>query len=223
MMVGVLLAAGASRRMGSPKPLVRVGGESFVARGIRHLWRACGTVVVVLGSNARPVRAEVEREFQRLLAAGRLHQDLEDADRQGGRGLEVKFAVHPGWKRGMYSSVRAGLSEALRMRPEAIMMLPVDHPIVRPETVHDLATVMRLALEACRNTAERSRFSYGLVPRYRRRRGHPVALSRALAEAVAKDDEAENLSDAMRRNARLLGFLDVADRGVVANRNTPRG
>jgi CTP:molybdopterin cytidylyltransferase MocA len=222
MIAGVLLAAGASRRMGSPKPLARLEGESFLSRGIRHLWRACGMVVVVLGSNARPVRAQVEVELQRLLADGTLHQDLKRADRHGTKDLEVHFVVHPGWRRGMYSSARIGLAEALRLKPEAILLMPVDHPAVKPETVHDLATVMRLAIQACRSGTERNRFSYGLVPRYRRRRGHPVALSRALAQAVAKDGDAENLSDAVRRNARLLGFLDVGDPGVVLNQNTRR-
>ena len=60
------------------------------------------------------------------------------------------------------------------------------------------------------------------MPRFRRRRGHPVALSPALARAVAADTGAEDLSDAIRRNARLVGYLEVGDAGVVRNRNTPR-
>ena len=63
--------------------------------------------------------------------------------------------------------------------------------------------------------------AYALVPRYRRRRGHPVALSPALARAVAADRDAGDLSDAVRRNARLVGYLDCADAGVVRNRNQP--
>lgn len=221
MMVGVLLAAGASTRMGSPKTLVRQGGETFLAHGIRHLWSACNEVVVVLGPQAREVRAEVEAEFERLLRAGRLHQDLRRADRHGAAGLEARFLVNRDWRKGMYGSVRLGLKQALKERPEGVLVLPVDHPAVKARTVHDLATVMRLALEACK-PQERGRFSYALVPRYRRRRGHPLAMTGALAGAVAQDKDAETLSEAVRRNARLIGYLDVSDPGVVRNRNAPR-
>jgi CTP:molybdopterin cytidylyltransferase MocA len=207
--------------MGSPKPLVRQGGESFAAHGIRHLWGSCNAVVVVLGSNAAANRMAIEEEFVRLVRAGELHRDLREADRHGAAGLEVKFVVHPGWRKGMYGSVRAGLKAALAYHPEGILVLPVDHPRVRASTVHDLALVMRLALRACRSDEERSGFRYALVPRYRRERGHPVALSAALARSIAADAGAEHLSDAMRRHARLIGFLDVADRGVLVNRNTP--
>jgi len=221
MMVGVVLAAGASRRMGRPKPLVRSSGKSFAAHGIRHLWSGCNEVVVVLGSNAGTVRSEVEAEFQRMVGTGELGRDLRSAHRHGAAGLEVNFAPNPKWKSGMYGSVRFGLKRALELEPEGVLVLPVDHPAVRPETVIGLAELLRASLEACRSARERHRFRYALVPRYRRRRGHPVALSAALARDIAGDSGAENLSDAMRRNARLLGFLDVEDPGVVKNVNTP--
>ena len=60
MMVGVLLAAGASSRMGSPKALMTTSGGSFLSRGIRHLWSACDQVIVVLGSNAARIRESLK-------------------------------------------------------------------------------------------------------------------------------------------------------------------
>ena len=80
---------------------------------------------------------------------------------------------------------------------------------------------MLQALAACRPGRERDQFSYALIPRFRGQRGHPIALSPALGRAVVADRAAENLSEALRRNARMLGFLDVHDRGVVINRNFP--
>lgn len=221
MMAGVLLAAGASSRMGAPKTLVKQGGETFLAHGIRHLWGACNEVVVVLGPEAKKVRVHVEEEFERLLRAGRLHHDLMRADRHGAAGLAARFVTNDGWRQGMFSSVRMGLKQALRLKPEGILVLPVDNPTVKPRTVHDLASVMRLAMGACKTDEERDRFSYALVPRYKRRRGHPLAMSCALALAVSKDAAAEKLSEAVRRNARLIGYFDVTDPGVVRNRNTP--
>lgn len=222
MNVGVLLAGGASLRMGRTKSLIRSGGHSYMARGVRHLWSACDAVVVVLGADARRVRVAAEEEFVRLVQGGALHADLQVARRHGASGLEVRFVVNRAWRRGMLGSARLGLRAALRLKPEAVLVLPVDHPSVRAATVRALAGAMQAALGSYRSGAgKRPGFAYALVPRHRRRRGHPVALSPALARAVAGDRQAQDLSDAMRRNARLIGFLDCADPGVVRNRNRP--
>ncbi len=220
MKVGVLLAAGASARMGRSKPLVRTAGQSFLAHGVRHLWIACDAVVVVLGSTAPAVRRAVEAEFERLVRSGGLRSDLRSAHRHGATGLEVRFVVNRRWRRGMLSSVQTGLQEALGLRPEVILVLPVDQPAVRTATVRTLADTMQAALVAYRGKrAGRSRLAYALVPRYRCRRGHPIALSPALARAIAADRAAADLGDAVRRNTRLIGYLDVADPGVLQNRN----
>jgi CTP:molybdopterin cytidylyltransferase MocA len=218
MIVGVLLAAGASTRMGSPKPLVTTRGGSFLSRGVRHLWSACDQVVVVLGSNAKRIRESVELEFAHLVESGELHDELQRAHRHGADGLEVHFVENPDWRKGMYASVRLGLKEAMRAKPEAVLLLPVDHPIVKPRTVAALSEMIRAAIGACA-VKERGTFAYALVPRYRKHRGHPVALSPALALAVAKDGTSDNLSDAIRSHARLVGYLDVLDAGVVRNVN----
>jgi CTP:molybdopterin cytidylyltransferase MocA len=221
MMVGVLLAGGASTRMGRPKAMVKTEAESFLARGVRRLWTACDSVVVVLGSDARAIRDRAEQEFERLVSSGRLHDDLRNAHGHGAAELEVRFAVNPRWKQGMFSSVRCGLEDALELKPTAALLMPVDHPAVTPMTVASLAGVMLQALAACRKGRERDQFSYALIPRFRAQRGHPIALSPALARAVISDRGADSLSDAIRRSARMVGYLDVHDRGIVVNRNTP--
>lgn len=219
-MVGVVLAAGASRRMGSPKPLVKVRGESFLVRAVRLLWTSCDRVIVVLGAEAARVQRQVENEFQALVAEGALHADIRRSQGGSRKGLEVRFVVHRGWKQGMFSSARVGLKAAAELKPRAVLLLPVDHPAVRGESVEALTDVMTQALEATRKGRDRARFSYALVPRYLRRRGHPLVMSPALAHAIAADAGAEHLGDAVRRNARLVGYLDVSDPGVVLNRNT---
>ena len=223
MKVGVLLAAGASRRMGRTKALLRWRGMSYLALGVRHLWTVCDRVVVVLGADAARVRGALEDEIQTLVATGRLHDEVTAARRHGAPALEVRFAVNRGWARGMYGSVRMGLRAARVTKPEAVIVLPVDHPFVSPATIQVLAAAMDAALGAYRGTrAERARFAYAVVPRHRGRRGHPLVLSGGLAAAVAADARARDLSDAVRRSARLVGYLDVRDRGVVRNRNTPK-
>jgi CTP:molybdopterin cytidylyltransferase MocA len=222
MNVGVLLAAGASTRMGSPKALAKWKGQSFMVHGVRALWSACDIVVTVLGAKAAIVRKGAEEEFGRLVEAGALSSDLHAAQQHGARSLEVRFETNRAWSGGMLSSARVGLAAALKARPAAILVLPVDHPEVRGETVEQLSAMMAQALGSFEGKGART-FPYALVPRYKGRRGHPLVLSTALARAVVKDGESADLGDAVRRHARLVGYMDVRDPGVLVNRNTPKG
>lgn len=222
MNVGVLLAAGASTRMGSPKALVMSGRESFLVRGVRVLWNACDVVIVVLGAEAAKVRKAAEKELEERVTAGGFHHALANARQHGARSLEVHFVVNRSWRQGMLSSARAGFVAAKALKPAAILVLPVDHPEVSGRTVTDMSQVMGQALEACRNARERASFSYALVARFRRRRGHPLVVTPSLAWAMTNDSDAEDLSDAVRRHARLVGYLDVDDPGILVNRNGPK-
>jgi len=102
---GLLLAAGAGRRMGGPKALVELEGEPLVRRGIRLLAQGgCDPVLVVVGACAGQVR------------------ELCD-------GAEVVEATD--WDTGMGASLRAGLTR-LGDEPAvtgAVVAL-VDQPLV---------------------------------------------------------------------------------------------
>src|SRR5262245_53900821 len=221
MISGVLLAAGASTRMGHPKALAKSGRDSFLVRCVRTLWSACDGVTVVLGSRAPIVRRRAELEFERLVSEGRMHAELTPSRRGASRRLEAQFVTHRKWQEGMLSSVCEGLRAARDYGAGSVLVLPVDHPDVKPETVRALAALMEEAIAACRTRRERDGFRYALIPRNGGRRGHPVAMTAALAEAIAADRSADDLSEALKRNARLIGFLDVKDGGVLRNRNTP--
>jgi CTP:molybdopterin cytidylyltransferase MocA len=220
MIVGVLLAAGASTRMGSPKALVRLGGQSFLVRGVRALWSVCDTVIVVLGADGQRVCSEVNEEFAALVAKGLAAPDLRGGPKHRSGELELRFAFNKRWSDGMLSSVRVGLAQALRHKPRGVLLMPVDQPEVKPATVQALGAMLDQALVSFGGRSANG-FAYGLVPRHRGQRGHPVALSLALADAVRRDRGARDLGDGIRRNARLVGYLDVADKGVTSNRNTP--
>lgn len=221
MIVGVLLAAGESKRMGSPKALVQFRGQSFLVRGVRALWTVCDKVVVVLGANGDRVHAQVATEFETLLTRGLLAPELMTGRRRHSDELEVRFAFNRRWQDGMFSSARAGLATALRLKPKGILLQPVDHPHVQPTTVAALGSMLDAAL-ASFGGRRASAFEYAVIPRHRGDRGHPVAVSAALAGAVARDKSARDLADSIRRHARLVGYLDVVDRGILLNRNTPK-
>ncbi|GHF20700.1 hypothetical protein GCM10017786_63230 [Amycolatopsis deserti] len=91
---GLLLAAGAGRRMGRPKALVELAGEPLLHRALRALTDGgCAPVRVVVGAQAAEVRA--------LLPSPDLAVEA------------------PDWVTGMGASLRAGL----RALPEAPAVL----------------------------------------------------------------------------------------------------
>ena len=66
---GIVLAAGASRRMGRNKLLLELGGESLVRRAVRNAVRAgLSPVVVVVGFEKERVRREL-RGLDRMIVA----------------------------------------------------------------------------------------------------------------------------------------------------------
>ena len=111
---GLLLAAGAGRRMGRPKALVEVAGEPLVVRGIRLLAEGgCVPVVVVVGARAPEVRP---------LCGGA--EVVEAAD----------------WDTGMAASLRSGLRHLETTGATAAVVALVDQPLVTPAAVSRLRT-----------------------------------------------------------------------------------
>jgi molybdenum cofactor cytidylyltransferase len=115
---GVILSGGASRRMGTPKALLKFHGETFLDRLIRVLGHVCHPMVVVVGQHADRIQSGIER-------AG-----------------EVLFALNPDPDRGMLSSLQCGLAR-VPGDAAAAMFLPVDHPNIAPETIEQLAERFR--------------------------------------------------------------------------------
>lgn len=113
-LAGLILAAGASRRMGPPKALLHFGGETFLDRLVGALGSSCSPVIVVLGFHSDAIRNGVRR-------AG-----------------EATFVLNPDPDRGQLSSLQCGLA-ALPTTADGVMFTPVDYPAVKPATVSALA------------------------------------------------------------------------------------
>ncbi|HUB43108.1 MAG TPA: nucleotidyltransferase family protein [Streptosporangiaceae bacterium] len=122
-MAGVLLAAGSGSRLGRPKALVVVGGQSMARRGITLL-RDGGTdpVIVVTGATGSD--------------AGVAGSDAGVAG-QAGRARGVISVHNPDWSAGMGSSLAVGLGAVPDECAAAVVAL-ADQPLVGPEAVRRL-------------------------------------------------------------------------------------
>jgi len=113
----LVLAAGQSVRMGSPKALVELEGRSLLEHLLAApLVREFGDVVVVLGHHADALRPIVDR-------------------------LGYRSVLNPDPDRGRTGSVQAGL-RALSAAVRAVFVQPVDCPMILPETYLALAAAI---------------------------------------------------------------------------------
>ena len=104
----VILAAGASKRLGKPKQLLVFEGETLLKRAVKTaLASGCRPVIIVLGAETEKMKSQIE-EF------------------------EIKIIENPDWQDGMGTSIQIGVRELSKIRPDisgAVLMV-CDQPFV---------------------------------------------------------------------------------------------
>lgn len=111
MTAGLILAAGASRRMNTPKALLDYRGETFIDRLVGLFAARTNPVIVVLGGHADRIRA--------------------------GAGRAARFVLNPDYESGMIGSLQCGL-RAVPQEASGVLLTLVDHPAVAEFTVDAL-------------------------------------------------------------------------------------
>ncbi|MDI6767819.1 MAG: nucleotidyltransferase family protein [Bacteroidota bacterium] len=119
MISGIILAAGSSQRMGTPKALLKIGETTFLQYIVEtlHSSRIIDNVIV-LGAEAE--------EIQKTLSW-----------------FDGKVAVNNDWQKGQLTSIITGLNnlDMTKTDPEEIhgvMICPVDHPLLSQAILVDL-------------------------------------------------------------------------------------
>lgn len=109
----VVLAAGMSKRMGTAKQLLRLGGKTILEHTLANV-RASGVseIVLVLGFAAESIEKEISTEC-------------------------VKIVRNQDYQQGMGTSLRSGLA-ALDLQAKAALIVLADQPFVQPETINQL-------------------------------------------------------------------------------------
>jgi molybdenum cofactor cytidylyltransferase len=112
----VILAAGSSSRMGTPKQVLQFEGNSLLRRAtLAALGAKCRPVVVVTGAHAELCRRELD-------------------------GLDVHEAFNANWETGMASSVRTGIECLINIDADTAgaVLLLCDQPHVTSDMISTL-------------------------------------------------------------------------------------
>ncbi|RXK61718.1 nucleotidyltransferase family protein [Lacibacter luteus] len=117
----IVLAAGESSRLGTPKQLVAYAGTTLLQHSVEVAQNSnAETVLVVLGANADIIK-----------------EALKDST--------ADIVVNEQWKEGMASTIRCGLQTLVKINPniEAVILMVADQPFVTAALINSLMEVNR--------------------------------------------------------------------------------
>ncbi len=117
----LVLAAGASSRLGQPKQLVRYEDEPLLSRAIRVAHEAgAKPIFVVLGAFCEAMLESLE-----------------------GNAYAPRILINKAWSTGMASSLRLGAAAAERAGVDDLLVLTCDQPAVTPDHLRRLVSVSK--------------------------------------------------------------------------------
>jgi molybdenum cofactor cytidylyltransferase len=180
----IILAAGYSSRMGALKPLLKLGDTTVLERVI-GLFSGSGIkdVIVVVGHGAS--------------------QTIPIAHECGAQAL-----MNRRFDQGMFSSVQEGV-RALSPESQAFFMLPVDIPLVRPQTLKEL-------LEAYYRGMAKIVF-----PAFLGKRGHPPLVDTRYRNEILSHSGEGGLRAVFRNHEDESIQIEVADEMILFDLDTP--
>lgn len=193
---GIILAAGASSRMGRDKALLpwpaspRAASnlaDTFVGAHINALKPHCDLVVVITGVNTPNIEP-----IAYSLGAFVLRNHAPEL--------------------GQFSSLKIGVQDVLNRGRDSAIVALVDRPPVMPATLSKLHTGFFEALEED---------YWGVVPEYQGQHGHPYFAGRDLVEAFLRAPLTATARDVMHASAAKLRYIPVEDPNATLNIDTP--
>ena len=197
MISAIILAAGASRRMGQPKMLLPWGKVSVLEHVISVFARAGIEDILVI--------------------TGAIREQVEEAVVKYAQHYPVRSVHNENYAQGeMLSSLQCGLralDHSLRStveRPPAAALVGLgDQPQVQESSV-------RLVCEAFMQTE-----SHLVVPSYRMRRGHPWLVARPLWDDLLELHPPKSPRDFLHRHANEIHYVNVDSPSIISDLDTP--
>ena len=185
MITCILLSAGLSQRFGSPKALAQLNNKPIIEH-LQHMLLETRTdeIIVVLGAYAEQIKPYLLNH------------------------KHVKFVYNKDYNFGQTSSFKAGL-RAISDDVQGILLLPVDHPLIRPQTVDQI-------IECFLNDPSKI-----VLPAFEGRKGHPPLFPASLKREFLALDDQIGLNTIAHAHQKETVIFPVEDPGVTKSFNTP--
>ena len=198
MISGIVLAAGASSRMGQPKAELPFGqtGETVLSRIVSTILAGgVPQVIVVGGAHIDAVRRAMPSHEPR-----------------------ARVIEHVGWPQGQLSSLLAGLAAIDdQLLLEAVVVTPVDVPLVSASTVAAvIAAWRRTRAPIVRPVDPSTSLRAGGA-----RHGHPVIFDRSIFEDLRSADPAIGAKAVFAAHRDRVLNVEVNDAGAFEDIDTP--
>ena len=185
MIASVILSAGASARMGTPKANLKIGNTTFINSILIKL-HSCGTagIYIVTGYHHRQIS-----------------QALDSIN-------HCKILHNTNAEQGQLSSLQLAIRNFDRQITGMLVVL-VDHPLVREDTYRELLKSARVNPQAI------------IIPVYQQQRGHPVYFGRKFFQALLETPLNLGAREVIKKNIQSVYSLPVSDPGIVQDIDTP--
>ena len=196
MIRGIVLAAGASTRMGQAKAALPFGqtGETAISRVVRTLLRGgVPEVIVVAGAHIDAVRMAMPSHEPR-----------------------ARVVEHAGWQRGQLSSLLTGLDAIEDPLLEAAVVTLVDVPLVLPSTVAAVIAEWRRTGAPIVRPSEGAQGAQGA-----QRHGHPVVFDRSVFADLRAADLNLGAKVVFEKHRDRVVNVEVIDPGAFEDIDTP--
>lgn len=180
----ILLAAGESKRFGSPKALAKLNTETV----IEHIQKTLALsrlaqIIIVLGADNDKIKSFILKN------------------------KKIKTVINKNFKQGQTSSFKVGL-KALSPKTKGIMLLPVDLPLIKKETLDSLIDFFL------------DRKPKILIPTYQGRYAHPPIFNASLIAELSNLEDSSPLFEIQHKHNESTLIFPADDFGVALSFNT---
>jgi len=176
----IILAAGSSSRMGQPKQLLKVNDETLLIRTIKTV-AAAGLsnieITVVLGSNYEQ------------------HRDIVSP-------LKINIQHNIDWANGMGSSLKYGLKSIVAQKPEGVLILVCDQPLLTSEHIQKLIQQFHVSPQSI------------VASHYNNTDGVPAIFPSTLFEQLLRIGDDQGAKKVLQQNRQNLISVDFPDGAI---------
>ena len=189
MVSAILLAAGESKRMGEQDKLfLKYKGNWIVNHVMQNLWASKKSELVIVMNN----------NDNNLL--------------NGERSEEIQVVVNPNYKKGMTTSIQAGV-KAASDKAAGYMICLADQPLMKKEDYNEIIERFELLIKHDVKSI--------VVPMHNGIEGNPVIFSSAYRDAILNHQDMEGCKQIVQNNKQHVYRLEMSNDHVLRDVDTP--